>query len=134
MRDVHWKTSAKRDDLIVQPFRADRETPTVRLAASADPGRADAMAEATASVGAAFLGDGVSVVVSTPGGRVEASPGERDRLLEHLAGVESGPASTDGADVTVHAGDDTEIAIAGERISFDRLRDGRVTPREVATA
>ncbi|MFB6122636.1 MAG: DUF58 domain-containing protein [Haloferacaceae archaeon] len=134
LRDIHWKTSARRDDLVVQSFRADRETPTVSIAASADPGRADAMAEATASVGAAFLADGISVVVSTPGGRVEASPGDRARLLEHLASVESGPAATDGADVTIHAGDDTEVAVGGERLSFDRLRDGLVAPQEVVAA
>jgi uncharacterized protein (DUF58 family) len=134
LRDIHWKSSARRDDLVVQSFRPERETPTVRLAASADPGRADDMAEATASVGAALLADGISVVVSTPTGRVEVSPGDRTRLLEHLASVESGAAETDGAHVTVHASDHTEIVVGDERLRFDRLLEGTGPRREVVPA
>lgn len=120
LRDVHWKSSAKRDDLVVQEFVDEGDGPTVTMTASAAPGRADRMAEAAASVGYALLADGASVVLTTPAGRVTLAPGETGRLLAHLARVGDGNVAARDADVNVRAGDDgTAIGIGGETLAFD---------------
>jgi uncharacterized protein (DUF58 family) len=123
LRDVHWKASAKRDDLVVQEFADDGgDRGTVTVAASAAPGHADAMAEAAASVAVALLDAGVGVALATPDGRLSATPGDADRLLAHLARVGAGRPEGDGdaADVTVDAtAEGTTIRVDGERSPFD---------------
>jgi len=129
LRDVHWKSSAKRDDLVVQEFVDDGDVPTVTLAASADSGHADRMAEAAATVGYALLAEGATVALATPAGRVTLAPGETDRLLTHLARVGTGHVTGRDADVVVHAGvpDEersaggarTTLRIDGETLAFD---------------
>ncbi|MFB6102064.1 MAG: DUF58 domain-containing protein [Haloplanus sp.] len=127
LRDVHWKSSAKRDDLVVQEFTEDGDRRTVTVAASADAGRADPMAEAAASVGYALLAEGARVALTTPGGRTVLEPGDTDRLLAHLARVGAGHVTTRDVDVHVDAGiDGTEIRIDGERLPFDPGRRRRV--------
>jgi len=120
LRDVHWKSSAKRDDLVVQEFVDEGDGPTVTVSASAESGSADRMAEAAATVGYALLTEGASVVLVTPGGRVTVSPGETDRLLAHLARVDAGHVTDRDADVVVRAGDDdTTVRIGGTTLRFD---------------
>jgi len=120
LRDVHWKSSAKRDDLVVQEFVDDGDGPTLTVAASADSGRADRMAEAAATVGYALLAEGASVVLTTPGGRVTLAPGDTGRLLAHLARVGDGHVTDRDADVAVRAADDgTSVRVGGESLPFD---------------
>jgi uncharacterized protein (DUF58 family) len=120
LRDVHWKSSAKRDDLVVQEFVDEGEGPTVTVAASAAPGHADRMAEAAATVGYALLDEGAAVVLATPAGTETVAPGETDRLLAHLARADAGHATDRDADVVVHADDDgTTVRIDGRALPFD---------------
>jgi len=120
LRDVHWKSSAKRDDLVVQEFVDDGDGPTVTVATSAEAGRADRMAEAAATVGYALLAEGAGVVLTTPAGRVTLAPGETGRLLSHLARVGDGAVTDRDADVVVRAtADGTTIRIDGASLPFD---------------
>ena len=119
LRDIHWKSSAKRDDLVVQEFVDDGSGPTVTVSASAGTGHADRMAEAAATVGYALLADGASVVLATPTGRVTLAPGETGRLLAHLARADDGYVTDRDADVAVRATDDgTTVRVGGESLSF----------------
>lgn len=95
LRDVHWKSSAKRDDLIVKEFTADNRSQTLSVSLSSDRGRADEMAEAGATVVLALLQAGVPVTLVTPGGTLSVAPGDRDAVLEHLARVGHGQPTTD---------------------------------------
>ncbi|MFB6252135.1 MAG: DUF58 domain-containing protein [Halobellus sp.] len=136
-RDVHWKSSAKRGELMVREFTAETEPEQVVVAAGVDGsaiGRgdetrsdtvferaestasaADAMAEAAATVSVALVREGASVSLLTPSGEVTASHDEMRGLLEHLAVVEEGrlPSDTDDVDVTVVAFED------GVTVRFD---------------
>jgi uncharacterized protein (DUF58 family) len=143
LRDVHWKASAKRDDLIVKEFETARETRTVELAAIADDGRVDAMAEAAASVAAFLLDRGLAVGLTTPSGRLP--PGRTDdrggndrgdhrtRLLTLLARTAAGGVPSErreDADVTVHAAsgdEDVAVTIDGRRFAFDQLSGASAT-------
>jgi len=121
LRDVHWRSSAKRpdDELIVKQFAAEAGDRTVEVAAesSDDPGAPDAMAEAAASLAVSLFDAGVDVGLSTPSGRVEPDdPGGRDAILDHLARAGGGtlPARTrEGAGVLVEA----TGAAAGVRVT-----------------
>jgi uncharacterized protein (DUF58 family) len=129
LRDVHWKSSAKRDDLVVQEFVDDGDGPTVTVAACAESGHADRMAEAAATVGYALLAEGATVALATPAGRVTLAPGETGRLLAHLARVGAGHVTGRDADVVVHTGVPdgsrptgdarTTVRIDGETLPFD---------------
>lgn len=143
LRDVHWKASAKRDDLIVKEFETARETRTVEIAATADEGRVDAMAEAAASVAAFLLDRGLAVGLTTPSGRIP--PGRTDdrggndrddhrtRLLALLARTDAGGVRTDrreDADVVVRAAtgaDDVTVVVDGRRFAFDQLSSASAT-------
>jgi uncharacterized protein (DUF58 family) len=127
LRDVHWKSSAKRDDLVVQEFVDEGERRTVTVAVTAANGHADRMAEAAATVGVALLAEGVGVSLATPTGRVAAEPGEADRLLSHLARAGPGSVAVRDADVRIEAArDGTAIRIGGESLAFDPGRPRRV--------
>ena len=130
LRDVHWKSSAKRGDLMVREFTAEADPDQVRVVAGVDPGSeganteratasepttaageaadtaddaADTMAEAAATVCLSLLRGGASVALTTPSGRVEAAPGATRPLLDHLAVAGAGPVPTREADVAVVA-------------------------------
>jgi len=119
LRDVHWKSSAKRDDLVVQEFVDDGDRPTVTVAGSAEAGSADRMAEAAATVGYALLDAGVGVALATPAGRVTLAPGETGRLLAHLARADDGAVADGGADVAVRATTGgTTVHVGGESLPF----------------
>lgn len=94
LRDVHWKTSAKRPDVdfIVKEFVRAREGGTVVLSGEASAGGDDALADAMASVGVALAGADVRVGLSTEAGSIDPidDPTEVDRLLDHLATVGPG--------------------------------------------
>jgi uncharacterized protein (DUF58 family) len=136
LRDVHWKSSAKREDLVVQEFADDGDRRTVTVAASAAPGRADAMAEAAATVAVSLLDEGVSVSLATPDGRVRTAPDDADRVLTHLARAGAGDPGDADADVAVRASEDgVTVRVDGASHPFDpgprrRLDDRGDRPTE----
>ncbi|GAA0206214.1 DUF58 domain-containing protein [Halobaculum roseum] len=130
LRDVHWKSTAKRDDLIVKEFSAEAETEAVSVAAgaAAAPGAADGMAEATASIALALVEDGVPVDVSLPDGTltVTGERGSQVRLLERLAVIGPGRVADADADVTVYGeADGVRVSVAGEDHEFADFRSDR---------
>ncbi|MXR40113.1 DUF58 domain-containing protein [Halobaculum sp. WSA2] len=130
LRDVHWKSTAKRDDLIVKEFSAEAETEAVSVAvgAAAAPGADDGMAEATASLALALVEDGVPVDVSLPDGTltVTGERGSQVRLLERLAVIGPGRVADADADVTVYGeADGVRVSVGGEDHEFADFRSDR---------
>ena len=126
LRDVHWKATAKRDELIVTEFAAETDAESVTVAAGANAEGADAMAEATASVVASLVADGVPVELSLPRGELRVGPeygGER-AMLRTLATVGAGPVPEGDADVIVKGlADDATVDVL--RHAAPVQRDGR---------
>lgn len=131
LRDIHWKSSARHDELMVQEF-ADRVDPErVTVAAGVDAGTsagatdgdvattrggagasaadtpADRMADAAATVCVSLVRGGASVTLTTPSGSVDAAPGRIRPALRHLAVAAGGRVPTVDADVIVVADGDT---------------------------
>ncbi|MFC7172833.1 hypothetical protein ACFQL0_04645 [Haloplanus litoreus] len=105
--------------MVVQEFADDDDQRTVTMVADAAPGRADAMAEAAATVGYALLDEGVAVSLTTPAGQLLLTPGDTDRLLAHLARVGDGDVGVE-ADVAVRADEDTvTVRVDGTVRPFD---------------
>lgn len=131
LRDVHWKSSAKRadDELVVTEF-ADEDRGGVTVAAEAAAGRADEMAAIAASIALHLLDADVEVDVVCPGGSVQGATGEegRDLVLDLFARTPGGRVGGDvraSADVTVEATDDgITVVIAGQRHDVAELVDG----------
>lgn len=107
LRDVHWRTSAKRpaDDLVVKEFLADDEVDQVSIAVESAGGNDDLAAEVAASVAAHLLSAGLEVRLDTPrdqgGGAVAGPPGRR-AVLERLAVFDGGSLDTGARDADVH--------------------------------
>jgi uncharacterized protein (DUF58 family) len=115
LRNLNWKASAKRDDLIVTEFTGARPARTVTVAAGGDPADADEMAAAAASVVAVLHDLGAVVALRTPDGEVEAGPNEPDPIFEHLATVGAGAVPDGEATVRVEAsGGEARVSVAGE--------------------
>ncbi len=126
LRDVHWKSSAKRDDLVVMEFDGTRELTGLTLVAESTAGHADAMASAAASVAVALLDTGIAVSLCYPDGRVERAGGEpqRERVLSALARTGPGRVERD-ADVRVLADDrGTRLTVEGRELPFERVTGG----------
>ncbi|PSQ42222.1 hypothetical protein BRD17_09255 [Halobacteriales archaeon SW_7_68_16] len=138
LRDVHWKASAKHDELIVKSFVSEDDLGTVSIAAEAAPGGADRMATAVASVARYLLDAGVSVELAAPGGAVDAGSAGRHRedLLTLLA--RTGPGEVDperraAADVVVTADvDGATVATDAGSAPFAALRDDADAPGDGA--
>jgi uncharacterized protein (DUF58 family) len=114
LRDVHWKSTAKYDDLVVKEFAADTQAQAVTVAAGAAVGAADAMAEAVASVALGLLSMGIPVEVYTPNGELSASVGGERAVLEHLARTGRGGVPAETADVEVVASTGTTTVRIGD--------------------
>lgn len=126
LRDIHWKSTAKRDDLIVKEFAAEAETEGVRIAAGATAGNADGMASATTSIALALIEDGIPVDVRLPDGDVQAGPerSSRVRLLERLATVGAGRVRDEDADVEIRGVDGkTTVRIGENETTFTELTE-----------
>ncbi|CQR48865.1 hypothetical protein BN996_00314 [Haloferax massiliensis] len=103
---------------------SDRVTAdAVRVSAGATDGHEDDAAEAAATLCCALLDAGVPVHLSSPAGVVEATAGDRRRVLEHLSRLRSGSVPDETAAVVV-SGDagKTHVALGGRETTFDRLR------------
>ncbi|WP_227352782.1 DUF58 domain-containing protein [Haladaptatus salinisoli] len=134
LRDVHWKSSAKRPDdgLLVREFETEEERQRIEISAEADAGRVDVVADAAASIAAALLDAGVAVGMTTPEGRVapDFAEAQRTHVLTLLARMESGRVherDRERADVVVGAAtgrEDAEIRFAGRTVAFEEFASG----------
>ena len=128
LRDVHWKSSAKRDDLVVMEFDSEADATGVTVVAEAVAGYDDEMASAAASVVIHLLDAGLAVGLTYPGGRIERAGGEpqRERVLTALA--RAGPGRVDEPDADVHVFADaggTRVTVEDRETPFDRLTGAR---------
>ena len=129
LRDVHWKSAAKRPDadLVVTEYAADEETGAVTIAADCAPGRADELATAVASVAVYLLEAGVDVGVALPDAdRAPGSgPDHRREILAALARLEAGDVAESRrarADVVIRADEDgTRLVLDDRTIPFSRF-------------
>jgi len=132
LRDIHWKSSAKRDDLLVTEFDDESEDRELVVAAQSTDGHGDAMAAAAATVVVGALRSGFTVELSAPNQRVPAGFGERHRtrLLEALARTGEGESGREGdADVVVSATDDGVTVRVDDRTeAFEDLTASRENP------
>lgn len=124
LRDVHWKTSAKRDELVVMAFDSTTDSGNVTIAAEAVSGHADEMASATASIAAHLLDTGRAITLVYPEGRIERGDGEsqRERIFRVLAQTGAGRVEATDADIHVLA-DAGGIHVTAEdrELPFSRL-------------
>ncbi|EMA50277.1 DUF58 domain-containing protein [Halococcus thailandensis] len=123
LRDVHWKSSAKRDDLVVMEFDGTRELTALTVAAEATAGHADEMASAAASVAVSLLDAGFAVALRYPGGEVERTGGEqqRERVLSALARAGTGRVEHE-ADLRVFTDDrGTRLTVDGREFPFESI-------------
>ncbi|WP_459888101.1 DUF58 domain-containing protein [Halostagnicola bangensis] len=141
LRDVHWKSAAKRSDgeLVVKEFVDDEDRGSASIAAECIPGREDELAAAVASVTTYLLELNVSVGVTLPDATRPPSTGEEHHrdVLGLLALVEAGElddqTKTD-ADVLVQSdANGTVVLVDGHEIPFYRLR-GRAGSERTNTA
>ena len=134
LRDVHWKSSAKGDDLLVAEFTSPADDAGVSIAASAAPGFVDEMAAAAATLFVAATRSGVAAELTVPGGSVPLGHGDthEQRALELLARTGSGDVADEewgGADVRVRAdGSGTRVAVDGRVRSLEELTATRDNP------
>ena len=132
LRDIHWKSSAKRDDLLVTEFDDDSEDRELLVATRAKAGHGDAMAAATATVVVGALQSGFTVELVTPTEAVPAGFGESHqvRLLEALARTGEGRSDReDAADIVVSATDGGVVVHVADRTeAFDNLTVSRENP------
>ncbi|WP_128904456.1 DUF58 domain-containing protein [Halorubrum amylolyticum] len=127
LRDVHWPTTAKRDEIVVKEFAAETRRGRVSIAGATIGTRegADALASAAASLALALLDDGVPVDLTLPAGSVSARPGPQGRraALELAAVTGPGPVAVDDADVAVIAdADGARYRTGGRTVAVDDLR------------
>ena len=123
LRNVHWASSAKRDELVVMEFDAAIDVAGLAIAAGSTAGYADEMAAAAASVATTLLDAGLAVSLSLPDGEIERDGGEsqRERVLAALARTGHGRVDTD-ADIRVFAdADGTSITIEDREVPFGEL-------------
>ncbi|GAA0248775.1 DUF58 domain-containing protein [Haladaptatus pallidirubidus] len=129
LRDVHWKSSAKRpaDDLFIKEFETEEERQQIEITAEADAGRVDVVADAAASIADAMLAAGISVGLTTPESRIPPDFGDSQQtdVLTLLARMKSGHVherERGQADIVVRgltAHEGAKIQFAGRTLSFD---------------
>lgn len=129
LRDVHWATTATRDEVVVKEFAADTALDRVSIVGRTDADgsaeQADALARATVGLALGLLDDGVPVEVRLPVGSAAAAPGGRGRRAVLELAARTGPGTVDGreADATVVAGSDAvRVRTGGRTVRFDDLR------------
>lgn len=131
LRDIHWKTSAKRQDdfYVVEYSPGDEEGISIAAEATADQSGAsvDAMATATASVVSYLVDHGADVSLAVPNGSIDrgSSDQQLQETLTHLARTRPGRVSTENvksSDVYI-LGENGQaiIEIDGQQIPFDQL-------------
>lgn len=139
LRDVHWKSSARRpgDDLVVKEFDDRAPTDAVRIAVAPTGNRdaVDAAARAAASVATMLFQEGVEVGLDTPNATLEPAvgPEHRTAILATLARLTAGQCdaaeatvriTTSRGDAQVHA-DGRSVPFATDTGASERRRNGR---------
>ncbi|WP_171006579.1 DUF58 domain-containing protein [Halalkalirubrum salinum] len=126
LRDIHWPTTAKRDELVVKSFAAPTGEGDLTLSGGAASGRADELATAVTSVALALLDLGLPITVSLPNGTLSAADsGATMVLLTRLATVGPGAVPDPDADIVVDAGrEDTTVQIGETTWRFEDLKSG----------
>lgn len=129
LRDVHWKSSAKRPDdgLVVKEFSEDPDPEGVTLVATGEPRHADALASAAASIAVHLLESAVDVGVRVADGSVPTGggPDQRRAVLDLLARTDGGTLDDPGADVLIEATDDGVLVSTPDgRTTLERLVGG----------
>ncbi|WP_276270635.1 DUF58 domain-containing protein [Haloarcula litorea] len=132
LRDVHWKSSAKREDLLVKEF-ADRDSERgLLVVAEGTDDHADEMAAAAATVAMGALESGLAVELVTPGESVGPGYGDthRTRLLEALARTPGGETGRErDADVYVRAdATGVTVTVEGREREFGAVTASRDNP------
>ena len=133
LRDVNWKASAKQPSggLAVTEYAGTGSSNHVTVVAEAIGPRADGVAEATASVVAYLLDNGLAVEVITPEGSIPAGTGDphRRRVLEALARLDRGRVRRrhrENADIHIAApdtGEHVEVTVGTDRRRYAELID-----------
>lgn len=128
LRDIHWKTSAKRadTDFIVKEFVNETDHGAVVLSGQATDAGVDALATAMASVTVALLEEGVAVGLETARGHVAPVDdlGNLNDLLYELALLDPGEPDTHGDLHFVAQTDDHQavtLSIEDEEFPFGEL-------------
>ncbi|MGM0388901.1 MAG: DUF58 domain-containing protein [Natrinema limicola] len=132
LRDVHWKSAAKRPDgdLLVREYDESEGTTAVTVAAECVAGRDDELAAAAATVVTVLLEQGLSVGLVVPDGNVPPEAGREHHrtLLGLLAIVDAGELderTRRAADVVVRTDTDGTTIVADDReLPFDELASG----------
>ncbi len=116
LRDIHWATTAKRDELVVKSFAAPTGEGNLTLSGGAASGRADQLAAAVTSVALELLDAGLPITVSLPNGTLSAAGSRTDTmaLLARLATVGPGTVPDPDADIVVDAGREHTTIRIGE--------------------
>jgi len=132
LRDIHWKSSAKRDDLLVTEFTDPVGDDGVSIAARGTEGHEDEMATAAATLLVGALRAGLTTALAVPNGSLDAGHGQthQQQALALLARAPAGTVSQsawDDADVRIRA-DATGVTVTlGDRDhaldSLTRTRD-----------
>lgn len=142
LRDIDWKSSAKRTDeeFVVTEFAAPDEG-EVTIVAESGTGHADEMATAAASVALYLLDARIDVELVLPTGRIEPGSGDRtrghedqhkrERVLAGLARTRAGPVGgreRERADVSVTADvQGAYVSVEGHEVPFEALVDPPAT-------
>jgi uncharacterized protein (DUF58 family) len=130
LRDVHWKSSAKRPDrdLVVAEYTGQQSAGVTLAGETRIPGQraADAMASATASIAATLLDAGVPVGVVVADGAVGEAADERQHraVLELLARTQGGRLAglEDRSDVQVVVdASGVSVSLGGQDRPFEEL-------------
>lgn len=130
VRDIHWRASAKRADgeFVVAEYGGRSATDGVTVVGESEPGGADAMASAVASLAAHFTAVGSTVTVVVPDRECTAYPGSTSAALRALALTEGGECSAvdrHRADIHVSGGRDGATLTAPDR--DDEVEFGSMT-------
>lgn len=133
LRDVNWKASAKQPagGLAVTEYAGTGSSIHVTVAAEAIGPRADGVAEATASVVAYLLDNGLAVELVTADGTIPTGNGDphRRRVLEALARLDRGRVRRrhrENADIHIAApetGEHVEVTVGTDRRRYAELLD-----------
>ena len=138
LRNVHWKSSAKRDEFLVMEFASGETDETVEVAAGSVGDSADEMASAAATIAELALAADRPVALTLPGDELPAGQGSthRESILRLLAETKGGPLP-DGvherADVSIRATEEGTTVRVGDRrhdfaaITADRVAEGVTT-------
>ena len=133
LRDVHWKSSAKRaqSDLIVKEFTSEETLGTITIAAHTLDDRDDELATVAASIVVFLLDSGFAVGLTTVDGRIDPATGSQHRaaLLELLATVEPGTlpdGSVEDAALSIHTpadGSEPVLTFGDQSVPVDGVGD-----------